>query len=180
MTPSSNPRGVSHSLAIVALATSLFAGVSTVAKADWRGPVIVETWSDTVVILPPRPLPYPHHVLVEPPEEVIVYDEAPLVDEAIIVPPDFDVEDDWLGEAVPPRVVKPRRGIEEVRLPGDDGPRVVPSLAPSVALKKPAKPRVVTVNAALTLPVPRPNLEGIDAAGPLVPVAATGAPAGNR
>jgi hypothetical protein len=176
MTPSSNPRGVTPFAAVFVLSTALLAGATASAEADWLGPVVIESWSETVVIMPPRPLPYPHRILVEPPEEVVLYDEEPMVDDAIIAPPDFGVEDEWARDVVLPRALKPRRDVEQASLPDEGGPRVVPSLAP----KKPAKPRVVTVKAALTLPVPRPNLEGVDADWPLVPVAATGAPAGNR
>jgi len=115
----------------------------------------------------------------------------------VYVTPDA-VDENAYYEDVPPDAIYPdelepyprpratRRGGQEARLPGggEDGPAVIPGMAP----RRSTGPKIITVRpretvpaartsiASVAVPVPRPNLEGMDFA-PATPGAAITAPA---
>lgn len=156
---------------------------SSSADARWRDRVYLDDgWYEM-----PYPPPYAGRapVVVYPQErwrERVIRTRR---GDVVIVEPDIVYGDPYLGEVMPeggyyddevpgayPDAPPPRRRVVVPAKPKAVAPKVIRKVAP------PARPKEPTV-AQVTLPVPRPNLEGMDFA-PVASVPPTPAPEDRR
>ncbi|MFO0346253.1 MAG: hypothetical protein ACK50Q_17310 [Labrys sp. (in: a-proteobacteria)] len=162
MTPSSNKTGRSRpSLIRLSLMGAAMMLVSGPAMAEWRPYVFFDVWHGPLIF--ERPAAY------GPNGEPIYVD--PQSDDVVVYSPDLP-EDAYLDEPPPARVTRGEPFDPGFDVDQDGGPSVVEGLAPRIGKSseaKTVKPRRIAEAAPVSLPVPRPNLEAIDASGDPVP-----------
>jgi hypothetical protein len=155
MTPSSNKAAWNGFSAIRLSFTGALLVMAGPALADWRPHVFFDVWHGPIII--ERPAMY------GPNGEPIYVD--PEADDVVVYSPDTP-EDVYLDEPADAEVTRGMEFDPGFDVEADGGPSVVEGLAPRRSKPreaKAAKARRVAETAPITLPMPRPNLEAIDA-----------------